>query len=622
MRSRLVLARRAGAVAAALCLLWAGAHALLDRPATRERLRAELARAARARLGEEVQVGAARVDWAFRLVAGPVAVGGARAGAPPVVGIDRVVVRPSLRALLAGRVEPATIRLSGVRIAAGPDGAALRALVARRPGRVRAAQPAGAAAPDGSALRLDLEDVVATIGLRGREVRVGPLDGRVVRTRTGDDEVLDVDGRFAGGGEVALELRRGPAGVRARLSARRLGPEALTPALDGAPVALAAGTLAIDARVEAPADLSRAAAHARIAADGAVLRGARIGEEPLGPVSVDAEGDVEVDARARRATLRHADVVIQKALRVGAEGELRAVPGLPFSLVLRADGVTWPQLVAALPPSAEPPPEVPRPAGALSARLALSGALRLPAEWTVDGALDLSAMRAASRRGPPSPFASTFTYRPEPDPGAPSPPDVVVGPSNPDFVPLAELPEHVVRAVTTSEDAGFFGHSGFDFDELRNALVAGAEAGRVVRGGSTISQQLAKNLFLSRRKTIARKLREAAATVALEATLPKRRILEIYLNVAEWGPGVYGIGAAAQHWFGKDARALTPKEAAFLASVIPNPVRYHFMYARDEVPEVWQERVDGILLKLGEQGVLSGPELVEALGEPIVFRRG
>jgi membrane peptidoglycan carboxypeptidase len=143
----------------------------------------------------------------------------------------------------------------------------------------------------------------------------------------------------------------------------------------------------------------------------------------------------------------------------------------------------------------------------------------------------------------------------------------------------------------------------------------------VVRGASTITQQLAKNLFLSREKTLARKVREAALTIALEATVPKQRLLEIYLNVAEWGPGLWGIGPAARHWFGKDARELTPREAVFLASVIPNPVRYHVMWERGATTEAWDQRVNEVLLKLTSQGVLTDDQLVAALDQPLVFAR-
>ncbi len=179
-----------------------------------------------------------------------------------------------------------------------------------------------------------------------------------------------------------------------------------------------------------------------------------------------------------------------------------------------------------------------------------------------------------------------------------------------------------MRAVTTSEDAGFFAHQGFDFEELRNALAQGAEAGRVVRGGSTITQQVAKNLYLSQERTVARKVREALVTIALESSVPKRRLLEIYLNVAEWGPELWGIGPAARHWFGKDARALTPKEAAFLASIIPSPVRYHSMFARGSPTDAWEERVDELLRKMTSHGAISDDDFLRAVREPIVFAGG
>ena len=105
--------------------------------------------------------------------------------------------------------------------------------------------------------------------------------------------------------------------------------------------------------------------------------------------------------------------------------------------------------------------------------------------------------------------------------------------------------------------------------------MAGLRAGRLQRGGSTISQQLSKNLFLSRDRTLVRKVREALITVALEGTVPKARLLEIYLNLIEWGPSLHGIGPAARHYLGKDARALTPREACFLVTLVPSPVRSH-----------------------------------------------
>ncbi|MCS6816243.1 MAG: monofunctional biosynthetic peptidoglycan transglycosylase [Blastocatellia bacterium] len=139
------------------------------------------------------------------------------------------------------------------------------------------------------------------------------------------------------------------------------------------------------------------------------------------------------------------------------------------------------------------------------------------------------------------------------------------------WIPYERLSPHLVRAVLAGEDPRFFVHHGFDWGQIREALKENLEEGEIVRGASTITQQLAKNLFLSTSRNPLRKVHEAVITVELEAILGKRRILELYLNVIEWGDGIYGAEAAARHYFGISAAHLTPEQAAFLAAIIPNP---------------------------------------------------
>ena len=139
------------------------------------------------------------------------------------------------------------------------------------------------------------------------------------------------------------------------------------------------------------------------------------------------------------------------------------------------------------------------------------------------------------------------------------------------WVPLSRISPHLRRAVIVAEDAAFYSHEGFDWQGIRDAAVRNLEAGKLKRGGSTLTQQLAKNLYLSSEKRLLRKLNEALITRELERHLSKKRILELYLNVAEWGRGVYGAEAAARHHFGKSARDLSPEEAALLAAILPNP---------------------------------------------------
>lgn len=142
------------------------------------------------------------------------------------------------------------------------------------------------------------------------------------------------------------------------------------------------------------------------------------------------------------------------------------------------------------------------------------------------------------------------------------------------WVPISQISPNVIKAVLIGEDDKFWNHDGFDVKGMEQALERTLEKGKMA-GGSTISQQLAKNLYLSPSKNPVRKIKEAILTWRIESTLSKRRILEIYLNVAEWGDGIFGIEAAARHYYHKSAKNLTGMEAARLAAVLPNPIRYH-----------------------------------------------
>ena len=142
------------------------------------------------------------------------------------------------------------------------------------------------------------------------------------------------------------------------------------------------------------------------------------------------------------------------------------------------------------------------------------------------------------------------------------------------WVPYDRISIHLKRAVVAAEDAKFVDHEGFDWDGIQRAMEKNQKKGKIVAGGSTISQQLAKNLFLSARRTPWRKAQEAVITLMLEHTMSKRRILEIYLNLIEWGEQVFGCEAAARHYFGIGAGQLSPSESAMLAAMVPNPRFY------------------------------------------------
>jgi len=187
----------------------------------------------------------------------------------------------------------------------------------------------------------------------------------------------------------------------------------------------------------------------------------------------------------------------------------------------------------------------------------------------------------------------------------------VVGPRNPRWTPFDAVPPALKKAVVASEDANFYSHEGVDYEAIREAIKTDFRKGKFVRGGSTITQQLAKNLFLSREKTLIRKVKELVLARRLDDALSKSRILELYLNVVELGPMVYGIGHAAHYFFGKHPSALTVRECAFLASMLPGPKVYNPYRKMDRV----MKRSDRILRRMVAARMISREEFDAALSE-------
>ena len=172
------------------------------------------------------------------------------------------------------------------------------------------------------------------------------------------------------------------------------------------------------------------------------------------------------------------------------------------------------------------------------------------------------------------------------------------------WVPLTRISRHLLHAVLASEDQRFFAHHGVDWTALRESVEDNVERRRLWRGGSTLTQQLAKNLFFGTSRTPVRKVRELVVARWLEEDLTKFRILTLYLNVIEWGDGVYGGEAAARHWYGKPASSLTPEEAAGLAAMIPNPRRIN-----PQASPRWFERARGRVLGLMERSGYIGRDV-------------
>jgi monofunctional biosynthetic peptidoglycan transglycosylase len=173
--------------------------------------------------------------------------------------------------------------------------------------------------------------------------------------------------------------------------------------------------------------------------------------------------------------------------------------------------------------------------------------------------------------------------------------------------------EHLKKAVVLQEDASFFSHKGVDFFELKEAVKVDWEKGEFKRGGSTITMQLARNLYLNPSKNPLRKLREIVIAWQLEQALSKRRIFELYLNVVEWGPGIYGAEAASRHYFSKPVSDLTPLHAATLAALLPNPINpgvRNLLYRRNL-----------ILTRMAKIGHLSDEEAEQGKNRPLFPQR-
>ena len=177
------------------------------------------------------------------------------------------------------------------------------------------------------------------------------------------------------------------------------------------------------------------------------------------------------------------------------------------------------------------------------------------------------------------------------------------------WVSYDAVSEHLKKAVILSEDAAFFSHKGVDLFELKEAAKEDWEKGKFKRGGSTITMQLAKNLYLNPSKNPLRKLHEILIAWELERALSKKRIFELYLNVIEWGTGVYGAEAAARHYFSKPVSDLDPEEAATLAALLPNP--------RNPREKGLLQRRNLILTRMFQVGYISEGEFKRARDEPL-----
>jgi len=284
---------------------------------------------------------------------------------------------------------------------------------------------------------------------------------------------------------------------------------------------------------------------------------------------------------------------------------------LDIAQLLGTSGLAVPETLGMAPGGA-------RDLGSATIGVRVRGRLTDPASLSVIQKIEFR----APRQMPPAivRLRGDFTFGSDdgPEPHRP----VEVSPASPDFIALHDVPPLFVRTLLLAEDAGFYGHRGIDLRELPAALLTNWSRGGAARGASTITQQLAKNLFLSRDKQLGRKLQELAIAFLLESALGKDRILEIYLNIIQWGPDLRGLRPAARSYFGREPRALTPAEMAFLVAIIPGPIKYQSSFAHGTPGPGLRLLIDELLAKLRSVDAIGEEEYQRALGEPIVVAGG
>ena len=325
--------------------------------------------------------------------------------------------------------------------------------------------------------------------------------------------------------------------------------------------------------------------------------------------------DETIEIREVHGTLAGADLSGSITLR-----DMDTDPSVDLTLGLRQ--LEFGRLLGsaglAVPESLRMAPGASRDLGSATIEVSVRGRASDPAALEVSQKINFS----PPRQMPPtiSRLRGDFVFRSDGGPGPQRPIDV--SPSSPDFIALGDVPPLFVRTLLLAEDAGFYGHRGIDLRELPSALLTNWSRGDAARGASTITQQLAKNLFLSRDKEVGRKLQELAITFLLESALGKDRILEIYLNIIEWGPELRGLRPAAQHYFGREPQALTPAQMAFLVAIIPGPIKYQRSFARGTPGPGLRLLIDNLLAKLRSVDAIGEEEYQRALSEVIVVAGG
>ena len=486
-------------------------------------------------------------------------------------------------------------------------------------GLAAAAEIAKQALPEGAQARI--ESALFALAFHGEHLGFGPSEVTLRREATALGLEVEPSERPSAG-TTALALR----------GKLPFGPEPPVVELEGGPVSLAAlgvrdGELGLtrtrDATLEAHlrvelADTLRGSGSGSLV--NVSLRRPEIGAREVRSLKLGfrANGDAALDGS--HVSLRDTELTIGD---VKVSGELELERDEAGTRVRLAGGVPLASCAAVV--SSLP-----------SALLNDATGVRLEGTFALDHALSYDSARpdalaltlhvengcrvvAAPPELSPERFRAAWSREVKAPDGSPM--TIRSGPGTPAWLYYDEIPHAMEVAVLVCEDGGFYHHHGFDFRAMESALKDDIRAGRFVRGASTISMQLAKNLYLGKEKTLSRKVEEALLTMLLEAKLSKRELMELYLNVVELGPGIYGIGEAARYYFDEDARELSLGQALYLASILPDPTRQHFEPDGRLNPR-WTAYLQKLMRIARRLERITDEELTAGLAEEVAFRKG
>lgn len=486
-----------------------------------------------------------------------------------------------------------------------------------RAGLAEVAAFAARSLPDGSAVNIAGVSVHFRRG--GDTLNFGPSALRVAHVATQIDFSLTPSAETEGtplelraslpiaGGDVHAELRGGP------VSLRSLGVRDGDFGLRD----VQSATIQATGDVTLAADGSRLAFSGNGALDRVALQRAELSALPLGGIHAAFRGRGSTtldfgDVRVEDSELSFGDVRIEgrgTIVRAEKTVQLHGSGGVPLAscqafLDATPSGLT--PLIAGL---------------RMSGTFAVQAAVDYDSEHASDTRVKLNVANDCHIERVPqelSPRRFATVWRREVKGADKQPMEVESGPGSPDWVPYEAISRNMEIAVQVCEDGHFMTHHGFDFEAIGNSIRDDLIKGRFVRGASTVSMQLAKNLYLGKEKTLGRKLQEAVLTQLLEQELSKQELMELYLNVIEYGPGVYGIGPAARYYFAERPSDLSLAQALYIASIFPNPERQHF--DKDgRVNEAWMRYLHRLMYIAKKVGRISAEELETGLSQQVAF---